>query len=85
MVEDDPREQTPPAGDSESDSDGYLSEDLGPLIDVWKGMKSGWWNKAGYETFWDYVQESEAKWARMGFDSIYKKRRKRPKPQVAGR
>jgi hypothetical protein len=95
MVEDEPRKQPPLVGDSDgyqsdsesdtdgyqSDSDGHLSEDLGPLIDVWKGMKSGWWNQAGYETFWDYVQESEAKWARMGFNSIYNKRHKRPKTQ----
>jgi hypothetical protein len=63
--------------DSESDCDGYrfedptLDEGLLPLIEVWRGMKEGWWNQAGYETYWDYVQASEKKWARMGFSSIY--------------
>jgi hypothetical protein len=56
-------------------------DDDDPLVRAWKGMKEGWWNKAGYETYWDYVQESEAKWARMGFRSIYKRRRSRPKSQ----
>jgi hypothetical protein len=65
--------------DSEIASDRYLSEDLGPLIDVWKSMREGWWNKAGYETYWDYVQVSEKRWAQMGFQSIYKKRKRRPK------
>ena len=61
--------------DSESDSDRYpledpeLDEGLKPLIDTWKSMKEGWWNAAGYETYWDYVQESERGWARMGFAS----------------
>ena len=70
--------------DSDPDSNGYHPEDdpdLRPLIDAWKAMTNGWWNQAGYETFWDYVQHSEATWARMGFDSIYRRRRKRPKTQ----
>jgi hypothetical protein len=68
--------------DSESDSDGYqLDEGLGSLVETWKGMKQGWWNQAGYESYWDYVQEQEKNWARMGFSSIYRKRQNRPKTQ----
>ena len=41
-------------------------------------MREGWWNQAGYETYWDLVKEDEAGWERMGFKSIFSKRRKRP-------
>jgi len=81
------RYQSDSESDSDSDSDRYrfqdptLDEDLAPLIDTWKRMKEGWWNQAGYETYWDYVQETEKKWAQMGFSSIYRKRKKRPKAQ----
>jgi len=71
---------------SQIDSNGYGSEgNPGPefelkagleaLIDTWKGMKTGWWNEAGYETYWDCVQQTELSAARMGLSSIYKRRR----------
>jgi hypothetical protein len=41
-------------------------------------MREGWWNQAGYETYWELVKEQEAGWAKTGFRSIYSKRRKRP-------
>jgi hypothetical protein len=78
------------AADSGTDSDGYLpeatpdddlegfDEGLRPLIEQWKSMREGWWNKAGYETYWDVVKEEEAGWKRMGFKSIFDKRKKRP-------
>ncbi len=44
-------------------------------------MKDGWWNQAGYETYWDYVQEQEKSWARMGFSSIYRNRKRRPRTE----
>ncbi len=70
-------------GDSEPDSDDYqLRESLGSLIDGWKAMKVGWWNQAGYETYWDYLREQEKNWARMGFSSIYGKRKKRPRTEA---
>jgi hypothetical protein len=56
-----------------------FEEGLRPLIEDWKSMRQGWWNQAGYETFWDLVKEEEAGWQRMGFRSIFDKRRKRPK------
>jgi hypothetical protein len=65
--------------DSDSDSDRYLSEELGSLAEVWKRMREGWWNEAGYETFWDYFKAQEKSRARMGLQSVYAKRRKRPK------
>jgi hypothetical protein len=86
-----PRDSTPDSEtdstlDSEADSNGYQSEEadefdegLRPLIEQWKSMREGWWNQAGYETYWDLVKEDEAGWQRMGFRSIYDKRRKRPK------
>jgi hypothetical protein len=71
--------------DSEIDSNRYQSdeadqfdEELRPLIEQWKSMREGWWNKDGYETYWDVVKEDEAGWRRMGFPSLYDKRRKRP-------
>ncbi len=67
--------------DTDPDTDDYLSRKLGPLAETWKGMKQGWWNGAGYETFWDYFLAEERKSARMGFRSIYKTRNKRPKTQ----
>jgi hypothetical protein len=78
------------AADSGTDSDGYppatapdeklegFDEGMRPLIEQWKSMREGWWNKAGYETYWDLVQEEEAGWKRMGFRSIFDTRKKRP-------
>jgi hypothetical protein len=81
-----PDSEAESAADSEADSNGYQSneaegfdEGLRPLIERWKSMREGWWNQAGYETYWDLVKEDEAGWKRMGFRSIYGKRRKRPK------
>jgi hypothetical protein len=78
--------------DSGIDSDGYQSsntdqsgdadqfdEGLRPLIEQWKSMRRGWWNDAGYETYWDLVKEEEAGWHRMGFQSIHSKRKRPPK------
>jgi hypothetical protein len=62
-----------------SDHAEQFDEGLRPLIEQWKSMRQGWWNQAGYETFWDLVKEEEAGWQRMGFRSIFDKRRKRPK------
>jgi hypothetical protein len=65
--------------DSGADSDGYQVRDgLESLIDTWKSMKKGWWNAAGYETYWDCVQEQEKSWARMGYSSIYGKPKATP-------
>jgi hypothetical protein len=76
--------------DSGTDSDGYLpgtvpdddlegfDEGMRPLIEQWKSMREGWWTKAGYESYWEVVKEDEAGWKRMGFRSIFDKRKKRP-------
>jgi hypothetical protein len=69
-------------GDTDPDTDDYLSEKLGPLAETWKGMRKGWWNEAGYETFLDYFLAEEKSRARMGFRSIYSKRKKRPRSQA---
>jgi hypothetical protein len=82
------------ASDSAIDSDGYHSgegaarfpddveaypEGVRPLIESWQRMREGWWNKAGYETYWEVVKEEEAGWERMGFRSKLRPRRKRPR------
>ncbi|HEY1237063.1 MAG TPA: hypothetical protein VGE91_01915 [Solirubrobacterales bacterium] len=64
---------TPPDGELEQ-----FDEGMRPLIESWKSMREGWWNKAGYETYWDVVKEDEAAWKRMGFRSIFDKPKKRP-------
>jgi hypothetical protein len=71
--------------DTGVDSDGYHSDDmeqyeegLHPLIEIYKGMREGWWNQAGYETYWDLVKEEEAGWDRMGWGHRFKKKRRRP-------
>ena len=65
--------------DSDVDTDEFLSEALGSLAETWKGMKEGWWNEAGHETFLDYFLAEEKTRARMGLGSIYSKRKKRPR------
>src|SRR5262249_28415715 len=74
--------------DSETDSAGdsarYRSETKAPpesdetlpdsIVAVYKRMREGWWNKAGFETFYDYVKHEDAKWEAMGWS-----RRSRPK------
>jgi hypothetical protein len=71
--------------DSHGDSDGYHPDDidqydegLHPLIEVYKSMREGWWNQAGYETYWDLVKEEEAGWERMGWGHRFKNKQKRP-------
>jgi hypothetical protein len=68
-------------GDTHADTDEYLSERLGPLVEAWQEMKEGWWNEAGHETFLDYFLAQEKRRARMGFQTIYSKREKRPGAQ----
>jgi hypothetical protein len=62
-------------------NDEFLSDALGSLYETWKGMKEGWWNRAGYETYLDYFLAEERQRAQMGLRTIWNKRRKRPPTQ----
>lgn len=91
------------ASDSGLDSDGYhppneaeptdeddaeeFDEELRPLVERWKSMREGWWNKAGYESYWEVVKEQELASKAMGLSSIFVQTREAPKvedlPDVA--